>query len=135
MDVQMVDQEPQRSVQLIRRIDTRIPTPLLSTSCGAPLPGPTLGKLATNMRGAPLPKATPAPAAPLAGRGWTSVVNRSTAPTAATPASQSASSAWSRPAANASRVVPAPKVALSTSAPGTPAPTTGDVPDSWEDDL
>ncbi|KAF4616864.1 hypothetical protein D9613_008216 [Agrocybe pediades] len=30
MDTQMVDQEPHRSVQLLRRVDTRIPTPVLS---------------------------------------------------------------------------------------------------------
>ncbi|KAF8814264.1 hypothetical protein BYT27DRAFT_7250228 [Phlegmacium glaucopus] len=40
---QMLDQEPHRSVQGIRRIETRIPTPLLSTFI-APAPG--LGKLA-----------------------------------------------------------------------------------------
>ena len=34
MDTQMVDQEPHRSVQLIRRIDSRIPSPLLSASIG-----------------------------------------------------------------------------------------------------
>ncbi|KAG6330941.1 hypothetical protein ID866_8147, partial [Astraeus odoratus] len=30
MDTTLVDQEPHRSVQLIRRIDTRVPSPLLS---------------------------------------------------------------------------------------------------------
>lgn len=44
MDTQMVDQEPHRSVQVIRRIDTRIPTPLLSTSLTPVTSG--LGKLA-----------------------------------------------------------------------------------------
>ncbi|THH06860.1 hypothetical protein EW145_g3791 [Phellinidium pouzarii] len=43
MDTQMVDQEPKRSVQLIRRVDTRIPQPLLSAAAG---PSTNLGKLA-----------------------------------------------------------------------------------------
>ncbi|KAJ8514825.1 hypothetical protein ONZ45_g7677 [Pleurotus djamor] len=31
LDTQMVDQEPHRSVQLLRRLDTRLPTPTLSS--------------------------------------------------------------------------------------------------------
>lgn len=46
MDTQMVDQEPHRSVQLIRRVDTRIPIPLLSASLPSLSPSPAvLGKL------------------------------------------------------------------------------------------
>ena len=44
----MVDQEPHRSVQLIRRIDTRIPSPLLSsaaTTSTSIVPAVSLGKL------------------------------------------------------------------------------------------
>jgi len=44
MDTQMVDQEPHRSVQVIRRVDTRIPAPLLSTFLTPVTSG--LGKLA-----------------------------------------------------------------------------------------
>ncbi|KAI9457906.1 hypothetical protein HD554DRAFT_2029782 [Boletus coccyginus] len=43
MDTVMVDQEPHRSVQLIRRIDTRVPSPLLSQSV-ASTPS-TMGRL------------------------------------------------------------------------------------------
>ncbi|KAG6379878.1 hypothetical protein JVT61DRAFT_10439 [Boletus reticuloceps] len=43
MDTAMVDQEPHRSVQLIRRIDTRIPTPLLSQHIVSS--GSTMGRL------------------------------------------------------------------------------------------
>ncbi|KAF8651138.1 hypothetical protein AX16_004861 [Volvariella volvacea WC 439] len=46
MDAQMVDQEPYRSVQLVRRIDTRIPSPLLSAHLASLNPTPNLGKLA-----------------------------------------------------------------------------------------
>ena len=45
MDTQMVDQEPHRSVQLIRRIDSRIPNPTLSAAIGQ-ASGGGLGKLA-----------------------------------------------------------------------------------------
>ncbi|KAG0693103.1 hypothetical protein DFH29DRAFT_1084385 [Suillus ampliporus] len=45
MDTQMGDQEPHRSVQLIRRIDTHIPKPLLPASLASPMPS-VLGKLA-----------------------------------------------------------------------------------------
>ncbi|KIJ15343.1 hypothetical protein PAXINDRAFT_115013 [Paxillus involutus ATCC 200175] len=43
MNTVMVDQEPKRSVELIRRIDTRIPTPALSQYVASS--GPSLGKL------------------------------------------------------------------------------------------
>jgi len=64
MDTQ-IDEEPHRSVQLIRRIDTRIPTPLLSASASLASPS-VLGKLA-DLRA---PKA-------VAGSGrWTAVVTK-----------------------------------------------------------
>jgi len=43
MDTVMVDQEPHRSVQLIRRIDTRLPSPLLSQYVASTLS--TMGRL------------------------------------------------------------------------------------------
>lgn len=46
IDTQLVDQEPHRSVQLLRRLDTRIPNPLLSTLTQSSTPNPpNLGKL------------------------------------------------------------------------------------------
>lgn len=83
MDTQMVDQEPHRSVQLIRRVDTRIPTPLLSASLPSPSPA-VLGKLG-DLRA---PKAVssvtsgsgvwakPQPKVAEAGGKWTAVVSR-----------------------------------------------------------
>lgn len=44
IDTQMVDQEPHRSVQLIRRIDTRLPSPLLSAVIRQPSTSLGLGK-------------------------------------------------------------------------------------------
>ncbi|KAG2150355.1 uncharacterized protein EDB93DRAFT_1205209 [Suillus bovinus] len=81
MDTQMVDQEPHRSVQLIRRVDTRIPTPLLSAS----LPSPAvLGKLADLRAPKVMSSVTsgsgvwakPQPKAAEAGGKWTAVVSR-----------------------------------------------------------
>ncbi|KAL0958181.1 hypothetical protein HGRIS_000344 [Hohenbuehelia grisea] len=49
MDTQMVDQEPNRSVQLLGRLDTRTPTPLLSVQIATLAPKqatPNFGKLA-----------------------------------------------------------------------------------------
>ncbi|KZT20935.1 hypothetical protein NEOLEDRAFT_1244899 [Neolentinus lepideus HHB14362 ss-1] len=76
MDTQMVDQEPHRSVQLIRRMDTRIPTPLLSSTI---MSSTNLGKL-TDLRAAPAPRSTSPASVPVTGapvrRGWTSLVSR-----------------------------------------------------------
>ncbi|KIJ63784.1 hypothetical protein HYDPIDRAFT_188240 [Hydnomerulius pinastri MD-312] len=79
MDTTMVDQEPHRSVQLIRRIDTRIPTPLLSQHIAST--APSLGKLA-DLRA---PRATAAAGA--GGGKWTAIVGKP----ASTPASGSGS--------------------------------------------
>ena len=53
----MVDQEPHRSVQLIRRIDTRLPSPLLSVVVQQASTTPGLGKLG-NLRNMRSPLAT-----------------------------------------------------------------------------
>jgi transcriptional repressor NF-X1 len=50
MDTIMVDQEPHRSVQLIRRIDTRVPAPLLSLSVASA--GSSMGRLVDMRLGA-----------------------------------------------------------------------------------
>lgn len=90
MDTQMVDQEPNRSVQLIRRLDTRLPSPLLSTTTlGAATPTSTLGKLAdlrapATQRPAPQPRA-PSTSGGAASRGWTAVVARPAHSVSATP--------------------------------------------------
>ncbi|KAL5521524.1 FAP1 [Sanghuangporus sanghuang] len=91
MDTQMVDQEPMRSVQLIRRIDTRIPKPLLSSVA---TPSLNVGKFADLRSSANSPVARPTSAAGVlnsnvnsapsqnANRGWTSVVAASGTSTA-----------------------------------------------------
>ena len=52
---ELIDQEPNRSVQIRRRVDTRIPNPLLSAVAPSPVGKPALGAL-ENLR-APKPAA------------------------------------------------------------------------------
>lgn len=83
MDTQLIDQEPHRSVQVVRRIDTRIPDPLLSI-----VTAPALGK-PVDLRGHQTPPPVLGPPKPVAvpgtppwGRGWSSVVTRQPQPVA-----------------------------------------------------
>jgi transcriptional repressor NF-X1 len=131
----MIDQEPQRSVQLLRRIDTRIPTPLLSVTCGAAAPVASssgLGRLATNMRGGGPMKMTSASPMPSssAGRGWTSVVTR---PITAAPISAP------MPVTASPRPAVTPVLVPHALRPDSRGPaleaTAADVPDDWEDDV
>ena len=149
MDTQMVDQEPHRSVQLIRRIDSRIPNPTLSAAIGQ-ASGGGLGKLADlrspgsglqplsrpgSSRASPAPVAQPA-AGPSAGRGWTSVVTR---PPQATSPAPSSWGATPERAKTPVRSVPSPApvrttpVAAPAPLPATQPLSPQDVPDDWED--
>ena len=149
MDTQMVDQEPHRrytcvdplpfpyadhlpfSVQIIRRIDTRIPSPLLSATVSSLPSGSTsLGKLA-DMRAPPVlrpaPSRSPAPGSTTTGGSWTSVVARSRA---ATPSS---SRLPDQKAPEMIQRIPPATVPL-PSAVGLQPPLAGEeVPDNWED--
>ncbi|KAJ7627599.1 hypothetical protein DFH06DRAFT_730947 [Mycena polygramma] len=134
MDTQMVDQEPHRSVQLLRRFDTRVPSPLLSAALAASGPPPSLGKLADLRTGSPgagsswraKPVSPAPPSAPSAPRAWgTASVNTS----AAAPV---------QPTAAAAQPIRAPPAVIATPIPAplpmvTPS-TPGSVPDDWEDD-
>ncbi|KAK0203953.1 hypothetical protein DFS33DRAFT_1260721 [Desarmillaria ectypa] len=122
IDTQMVDQEPRRSVQLIRRTDTRIPSPLLSSHVAPTRPPsrPSLGKLgnlrSTGIVSHHLPSQQTATRPVIsAGRGWTGPVSRSSTP----PNLQN-----SRPAARPSASVPPPQ-----------SRDTLNVPENWEDDV
>ena len=149
MDTQMVDQEPHRSVQLLRRIDSRVPTPLLSASVStgglgklADLRAPGLQPL--SRPGTAPSRVSPVPAQPTAGsssgRGWTSVVARP-----AQPASPAPSSWGPAPERAKTPVRPAGSPAPSSAPPrvipvAAPAPAPAaqllspiDVPDDWED--
>lgn len=63
---ELIDQEPNRSVQIRRRVDTRLPNPLLSASVPAPAAKPNLGALgnlrAQSAASAAWGKSTPASA-------------------------------------------------------------------------
>jgi hypothetical protein len=130
------------SVQLIRRIDTRIPSPLLSATITPSAP-PSLGKLADlrspsaqNVRSLKPPSSNPsrtATSARSSNREWTSVVSTPAAAANPTPAATSwMTSGNSRPSA------PRPVTAAEPVAAARPVQhddVSGlDVPDSWEDD-
>ncbi|KAI9063381.1 hypothetical protein FKP32DRAFT_707113 [Trametes sanguinea] len=149
IDTQMVDQEPHRSVQLLRRIDSRIPTPLLSSVIAPPSASSSLGKLAdlraplASRPGSSRASAAPSPT-PLAGgsaKGWTAVVARQPQPAAA-------SGSWGPSLTPAAAVSRAHTPARSTPSPGpprvaAPAPVAPapvavnpeDVPEDWEQDV
>jgi transcriptional repressor NF-X1 len=68
IDTQLIDQEPQRSVQLIKRIDSRIPVPKLSTHLAAgATPAPNFGRLA-DLRS--LKATSPGPSRTTGPSGW-----------------------------------------------------------------
>jgi len=147
------------SVQLLRRVDTRTPTPILSVFIASTAPPPSLGKLADlrALRGTPASSShsswrtnaglTPPPKPPTPGsgtstpipsnhRGWTSVVANPARPVAAPRpmVSLAGTSASSQLQAG-----PPPGLGLSGSRTASPAvapvPVSNDpVPDSWEDD-
>ncbi|KAI0037225.1 hypothetical protein K488DRAFT_39490 [Vararia minispora EC-137] len=147
MDTQMVDQEPNRSVQLIRRIDTRIPSPLLSASL--PASGPSVfGKLA-NLRATPSawPRTQTPPTVANAvntsgtGRGWTAVVAKASTQAPATPGPMSEPHFTPLRPSRQTAANPAPVPSSSASAtpaaaimPQVPVLASEDVPDDWEDD-
>ena len=140
MDTQMVDREPHRSVQLIRRIDTRVPANLLSQT--STTTGSTLGKLADLRTPARvLSAAVPANSGlPRANRGWNSVLT--TPPPGGNPPSAAPNanilSAWTSPigqerisrSSTPSQSLPQPVV----TATATAASSDDAVPDNWEDD-
>ena len=141
MEAQMVDREPHRSVQLIRRIDTRVPANLLSQTSAT---GSTLGKLA-DLRAPGRVSPAPAPASsgpPRANRGWNTVL---TTPHGGNPllAAQSANSLPTRRASpigserisrptTPSQSLTQPVAAAAAAA--TAVPSSDAVPDDWEDD-
>ncbi|KAI0064980.1 hypothetical protein BV25DRAFT_1799680 [Artomyces pyxidatus] len=141
IDTQMVDQEPHRSVQLIRRIDTRVPSPTLSGSLPS-TPSNGLGKLAdlrTPVSQWPRVQSM-APAGTSTGKGWTAVVAQPAGakPPAAAPAIKSITKPGA-PSLPASAPRPAPVEARPAPAPAAPRPVSttepATVPENWEDDV
>ncbi|TFL01770.1 hypothetical protein BDV98DRAFT_548477 [Pterulicium gracile] len=128
MDTQMVDVEPHRSVQILRRVDTRIPRPLLSTAIimnvpsPSPSPGPGLGKLATRLP----PKVAAQPASRPVESGW-DLPNTSASGTA-TPVNALPASSWMARRAEYRRTESVPNVVEA------PAMEKEAVTEDWEDD-
>jgi len=119
MDTQMVDQEPHRSVQLLRRVDTKVPTPLLSGCLAASGPTASLGKLADLRAGSSASAGTgvtwraagatakPPPAAVTGTpRSWGAAASSSTLPVSTT--------VTQAPATRTSTPVTAPQVSAAT---------------------
>lgn len=132
----MVDQEPHRSVQLIRRIDTRIPAPLLSQAISS---APSLGKLVDLRSPAAQKSLGDSPAVPktaMAKSPWGRVPSPSPllgsaaakvgpsqgpAPVSETPSSHDRGGVWVSPSVQAQRARES-------------ASANEVVPDNWEDD-
>ncbi|KAJ6608304.1 hypothetical protein B0H10DRAFT_528771 [Mycena sp. CBHHK59/15] len=140
MDTQMVDQEPHRSVQLLRRFDTRVPSPLLSAALAAVGPPASLGKLAdlrtgsstagaaSSWRAGPSAKPPSSPAAAGSQRAWGAPSTHGPSPTGP-PVRAPAPSVAAAPSLSKNLAT-----ALSTNpTAATPAPP-ADVPEDWEDD-
>lgn len=142
----MIDQEPHRSVQLIRRIDSRIPSSLLSSVASAStVPAVSLGKLAplrapVAQRAMPpafsRPSHTPPAAASsssaAAGRDWTAVVSR---PTSSRPTPVPSPTAWLTESKRPTTAVSSGAVVASKVPPPAAAHVSADdVPDDWEDE-
>jgi transcriptional repressor NF-X1 len=140
MDTQMVDREPHRSVQLIRRIDTRVPANLLSQA--STTTGNALGKLADLRAPARvLPAAAPASSGPpRSNRGWNSILTTPPPGGNPLPAAPNANSlmAWTSPtgsdrisrSSTPSQSLAQPVVTTTAIATSSDDP----VPDNWEDD-
>ncbi|KAG1811846.1 uncharacterized protein BJ212DRAFT_1448349 [Suillus subaureus] len=151
MDTQMVDQEPHRSVQLIRRVDTRIPTPLLSASLSSASPSSAvLGKLG-DLRA---PKAVsgvtsgsgvwakPQPKVAEAGGKWTAVVSRPGSGSSSPAPGASSSSGGTQIGTATLSLKPSVGAWVSSSVQRAREAASPDmdeeeeaVPDDWEDDL
>ncbi|EKM57230.1 uncharacterized protein PHACADRAFT_142441 [Phanerochaete carnosa HHB-10118-sp] len=160
LDTQMIDQEPYRSVQLFKRMDTRVPAPVLSAAVAqSAAVAPSLGRLA-DLRApvaqlprplvgpgrslAATPISTPPPQAPAGTRGWTSVVARPQSAQQSTPdpnawllgggerpGSSVASSSTAAPPVR-SRAVPSP---APVHVPPAIQTSPEDIPDDWEDEV
>ena len=134
MDTQLVDPEPHRSVQLIRRVDIRIPDPLLSA-----VTAPVLGKL-TDLRARNMPPPAPVPSKPVAppsgtqwGRGWSSVVMKQPQPVASTSMNPITATALVRPVTPVRREQTASP--RKSEVPVETVPQVDlHVPDDWEED-
>lgn len=135
----MVDAEPQRSVELIRRIDSRIPTPLLSQHLQShPVPSPNpLGRLLldpSRIGSAPPKFATSASSAPKSG--WAAIASTPKTPSAGSNGASPARlvvalpSGSPRPLQGQASTVPTAPVKQNRPAPLSPQ----EVPSDWEDD-
>ncbi|KAG8925885.1 FKBP12-associated protein [Tulasnella sp. 418] len=147
LDTEEVDQEPRRSVQLLRRIDSRIPNPLLSAAVRPVPTGKQSGLVALKRTGVNTPpiastsNATPSSSVPVKMAWGTRPANVAQPSPSSTPApSTSMTLAASFAAMNVTPPVSRPRTPPVTSQVPTiaSAPIAGfapeEVPESWEED-
>ncbi|KAK2464688.1 hypothetical protein APHAL10511_003264 [Amanita phalloides] len=143
LDTQMVDQEPLRSIQILRRLDSRIPAPLLSAAMASSVGKLGLSSSSSSAWRAPSKPVSPAPAPPVPGitasgaRGWGAIVNpRSTGvtvpPTIITSTSTPVPRATNIPSRSAT---PSLGVRVESMSEMQSRGENMDVPDNWEDDV
>jgi len=141
VSTQAVDKEPHRSISLTRRIDSRLPHPLLSSVINAPL-----GKLADLRQGSPsISRSATPPARPLSAstptssgtvRGWRSVA--ASTPSSPSPHSTASWAPASQAQAQANRTATLTPL-ISSITPSRPLPvstqlSSEEVPESWDAD-
>lgn len=120
---ELIDQEPNTSVMIRRRVDTRVPTPLLSSTVSQPVAKPSFGGLA-NLRAGPSTSGAGAAAAVSAtGTGaWGRSSSPATAPST-TPASASFAAASTARPNHLPTSAAGPSLSAAGSANATPRPS------------
>ncbi|KAF8757896.1 R3H domain [Rhizoctonia solani] len=129
---QLVDEEPRRSIQLIRRIDSRIPVPLLSQ---ASVPTPSrLGSLGDLRKPAIVTKPT-TPGGPVASA-WRSGASGVSDPNLNVAPRRSSATVWARPNLGpvARTSVPPQTSRVATETLAQAVETREDIPANWEDE-
>ncbi|KAG8920109.1 FKBP12-associated protein [Tulasnella sp. 417] len=141
LDATDVDPEPRRSVELRRRVDTRVPKPLLSEVINPPkaaVAGPSTsawGKSPASSSSAPLRPAWGQRAAPGtsgAAAPWSAVVHNAAAPTAGSSSSRPRTPVLPEPRTSSPAITVANPAPIARLPPGD-GPSS-DVPSSWDED-
>ena len=141
----MVDQEPLQRVQVVQRLDSHIPTPLLLTSIVSTLPNPGKLGLSTGLsclRHMPSKPGSPAPVLPLASignsgaHGWGLIMNSRSNITKPSMLTDTTFASVPGSGVNSqSKTLDIGAGVRNTQPPATKLSEEVDVPDNWEDDV